>query len=178
MARRYRKESDAYRADSAAAGAVAGVIAGACMAVLLMIVSAAAGMGFWHPLALAGGLFYGVNAILDGIGPVLTGVIAHLSLTAVLGAIFGSLLSKEQGTVGRAAGWGLLYGIPCWAVTTYILLPLLNPTMGARVDLAPGWWFLSFLTFGFVLGVTPIIRQAIGRDLEEPVLEERPKAAA
>jgi hypothetical protein len=168
---------ESYKADSTASGAMAGVIAGSCMALITMLISASAGMGFWHPLALMGAVFYGTGAIFGGLGPVVTGLIVHLIITAGLGAAFGSMLPRSQATTGKSAGWGILFGLASWGLVTYIVLPILNQTMRERIDLAPGWWFFSFLIYGLFLGFTPTIRQSIGRDVEHITFEETRKAA-
>lgn len=169
--------TDTYRNDLIAAGAIAGFLGGACMALLTMILSASAGMGFWHPVELMSGIFYGVDSILGGVGPVITGIIVHAVLTTALGALFGALLPLPQAESSRATGWGLVYGAICWAAITFVALPVLNQTMKDRVDLAPGWWFASFLLFGVVLGATPAIRAAIGREVERVTYEETRRAA-
>lgn len=169
--------TDSYRNDYVAAGALAGFIGGACMGLLTMILSASAGMGFWHPVELMSGIFYGVDAILGGVGPVVTGLIVHLLITTGLGALFGALLPIKQAETSRATGWGLVYGAICWATITFVALPLVNQTMKDRVDLSPGWWFASFLLYGAVLGATPVIRSAIGREVERITFEETRRAA-
>jgi len=169
--------TDTFRNDLIAAGAIAGFLGGACMALLTMILSASAGMGFWHPVELMSGIFYGVDAILGGVGPVITGLIVHAILTTALGALFGAILPVDQAESGRATGWGLVYGALCWAAITFVVLPVMNQTMKDRVDLAPGWWFASFLLYGVVLGATPAIRAAIGREVERVTYEETRRAA-
>jgi hypothetical protein len=169
--------TDSYRNDLIAAGAIAGFLGGACMALLTMILSASAGMGFWHPVELMSGIFYGADAILGGAGPVITGLIVHAVLTTGLGALFGAILPYQQAEASRATGLGLIYSVLCWAAVTFLVLPLINQTMKDRVDLAPGWWFASFLLFGIVLGATPAIRSAIGREVERATYEETRRVA-
>jgi hypothetical protein len=169
--------TDSYRNDLIAAGAIAGFLGGVCMALLAMILSASAGMGFWHPVELISGIFYGADAILGGVGPVITGLIIHAVTTTAAGALFGAILPLPQAEASRATGWGLVFGAVSWAVATFVIMPLLNQTMKDRVDLAPGWWFASFLLFGLVLGATPAIRAAIGREVERVTYEETRRAA-
>jgi hypothetical protein len=167
--------TDTYRNDNIAAGALAGFLGGVCMGILTMALSASAGMGFWHPIELMAGVFYGVDAILGGVGPAITGLIVHLVVFTGLGAIFGAMLPLQQSS--RTTGWGLVYGAVCWAVITFLALPLVNQTMKDRVDLAPGWWFAAFLLYGAVLGATPGIRLAIGREVKRITFEETRRAA-
>ncbi len=152
-----------YKSTNILAGTIAGLLGGAAMALLMMVVSSAAGMGFWHPMEMVGALFYGVDALLGGAGPVVTGVLVHLLCTGAVGALFGALLPPRQATTGLATSWGVVAGVVCWAVDSFLLLPVFNQTMKDRVDLAPGWWFLSFVLMGAVLGATPAIRRSIAR---------------
>jgi hypothetical protein len=160
-----------FRADSITAGIIAGIVGGVFMAILMMTVSGFGGMGFWHPIELAGGVIYGANSILGGVGPILTGIVIHLAAAALFGAGFGAILPAEQVPLkkarsGASTGWGIFFGILIWGLITFLALPLLNQTMKERVDLAPGWWFLSFLVYGSVLGITPMLRRAIGHNAE------------
>lgn len=173
-----RRFTDSYRADNTAAGAVAGVAAGAVMGLCMMVLSAIGGMGFWHPIELASGMFYGVNAILGGAGPVITGLAVHLVSMGLWGALFGALLPIDQSISGKSTGWGIAYGAACWAVLTYGALPLTNSVMSERVALAPGWWFFSCLAYGLVLGAaTPAIRKSISRQIDVVEIEEYKRAA-
>ena len=147
------------------------------MALLTTILSASAGMGFWHPVELMSGIIYGAEAILGGAGPVITGLIVHFVLTTGLGALFGAILPVNQAESSRATGLGLAFSVVCWAAITFVMLPVINQTMKDRVDLAPGWWFASFLLFGAVLGATPAIRSAIGREVERVTYEETRRVA-
>ncbi len=166
---------DSYRMDSIAAGAIAGLVGGILMGLSLMILSGVSGMGFLHPIELAGSTFYGVEAILGGTGPLVAGILVHLGSTSLLGALFGALLPMNQQR--KATSWGVFYGIFCWALVTFMALPLLNSTMQERVEWAPGWWFLSFLLYGSVLGNTPRIRVALTYNVDTPTYEERKRVA-
>jgi hypothetical protein len=169
-----------FRKESIKAGALAGLLGGILMMGLLQLLSAFSGMGFWHPLELNGGLLYGVDSILGGPGPVLTGLALHALATAALGMGFGALLPVENpfaAETGRAVGWGGMYGVAAWVIAHFLLLPLVNPTMHARAELASGWWFLSFLLLGLVLGITPVLRRALSHQLETYYQEEPRRAA-
>lgn len=178
-----RTKKNPFRKDSITAGIIAGLVAGAAMALLLMLASALGGMGFWHPLELHGAIFYGVDAILGGVGPALTGLVFHMFSCAFFGAVFGALLPIDRMPTnkresGKSTGYGILFGVASWAFVTFLALPLLNQTMKDRVDLAPGWWFLSFLVFGPVLGITPVLRRAISHQADDASIYEENRRAA
>jgi len=182
MTRINRTGMDPFRKDSVTAGTIAGLVAGTAMALFLMIVSGLGGMGFWHPMELNGAIIYGVDAILGGVGPAFTGLVLHMISCALLGAIFGAILpidrmptnSKES---GKSTGYGILFGVASWGFVTFFALPLLNQTMKDRIDLAPGWWFLSFLVFGATLGITPVLRRAISHQVENSAYDDSRRAA-
>lgn len=172
-----------FRLDSVSAGIFAGILGGIFMAIFWMVASAIASLGFWHPMELVGGMFYGVDSILGGVGPVLTGIFLHLFGTAALGAAFGAILPLDRFpgislSSGQSATWGILFGMAAWAAATFVVLPALNETMSQRVALAAGWWFFSFLLFGSTLGITPMLRRAISHQVESFSYELNPRRAA
>lgn len=138
-------------AASAGAGAAAGVVAGMVMGLVAMFRALGMGMSFWLPMQQIGALFYGVNALLGGVGPTIVGMMIHLAMSAGAGLLFGLVAARLPGVV--AFFLGLLYGAGIWAMTTFLILPLIDPTMSDRVALAPGWWFGYHLIFGAVLAL-------------------------
>jgi hypothetical protein len=162
-------------------GIMAGVISGAVMLFMMMIVSRAIGQGFFFPMRLFAATFWGVNALIAGPVVPIVGTIFHLGVSAGLGVIFASL-TRPRTPEGSALLGGVIYGIGVWVVMNYLIMPWLNPTMNERINFEPGWFFLSHIAFGACLSITPGIRrsltyQHVGR--EEPGRpEERMRRAA
>jgi hypothetical protein len=158
-------------------GAVAGIVSGVVMAATAMVVSAAMGNGFWFPVHLIGASLYGVDAILGGMAPGITGLLLHLGVSACYGAIFG-LMTRIASPGYSASGGGMLYGVAVWAVMTFAILPWLNPTMFERVALTPYWWFAYHLEFGVVLGAAPAIARAMRETEAETETQQGLRSAA
>src|SRR5687767_8261606 len=78
-------------ASSAVAGFVAGLVIAACM----MARSGILGLGFWLPVQTIAATFFGVDALIGGLGSVLLGLIAHVVMSLFLGGIFGALISSD-----------------------------------------------------------------------------------
>ena len=137
------------------AGAIAGIIAGMVMGLAAMTRAAAAGMSFWLPMEQIAATFYGPDALLGGIGPILVGTAFHLGVAACLGGLVGLVAARR--TAGRAFGMGLAAGVIIWLGMAYVALPLVDPVMRARVALLGGWWFVYHLIFGCMLFLVPLI---------------------
>lgn len=135
-------------------GAISGIIAGLVMAVVLMIHSQFIGNGFFTPVLAIAGTFFGVSALAGGFGTVLTGLILHVIVSAVLGIIFAMIVNPETSS-GYAFFGGLVFGIAVWAVMTYLVLPWANPVMRSEVLMHPGMWAFCHLVYGGVLASTP-----------------------
>lgn len=142
-------------------GAVAGMIAGAVMAMMAMFRAWAVGMGFWFPPKQIAAVLFGVDALVGDAGVITVGLIIHMMMSAGFGALFG-VIGGARVSVGAAFGLGLLYGVLVWAVMTYIGLPLVNEVMRERVAMQPVWWFVYHLIFGGVLLLTPPLARALG----------------
>lgn len=160
--------------DMLGGGVIAGLVAGACMAVVLCVHSAAVGMDFWLPIQLMSGVFYGPDAILGGAGPTITGLLVHFVSSAILGFIF-ALLMRPRTPTSDAVAFGLIFGIVVWALRTYLTLPAFNPTLSDRATLIPGWWFVAHLAFGAGLGSLSNARRSLARRLR---VRERPTRVA
>jgi hypothetical protein len=87
-------------------------------------------------------------------GSWLTGLLAHLAVSAIYGVVFGLLL----GVVGRIRpslvhwGWllGLGYGLMLWVLA----MALVVTAVGAPLAQIPAWQFgLAHLVYGLALGL-------------------------
>jgi hypothetical protein len=172
MVKRYRVEATGR--SKSAGGALAGIVAGLVMAVVMMIYFSVMGAGFWYPVENIAAVFFGIDALLGGAGVVIVGLLTHLLVSALLGMLFASLLQPRTST-GAAFFGGLAYGIGVWVVMTYIILPIFNPTMSARMAVTAGFWFFSHLIYGGFLAFTPgLVREFALRGTQREQREERP----
>jgi uncharacterized membrane protein YagU involved in acid resistance len=152
----------------ARAGVLAGLVAAIGMGILAMVISYSLGEGAWFPFDLITGVFFGVSAVLGGPELAALGVFMHLFTGAVLGMIFAVLVSPLE--TARQAFWeGVIFGVLVWLVMSYLILPLLNPTMAERVAVVSGWWFLCHVAYGTLLYITPEIHRGFESRLQKNI---------
>jgi hypothetical protein len=152
-----------------ASSAVAGFVAGVVMVLCAMTQSGALGLGFWLPVQSIAATFFGVEALIGGLGSVVIGLSAHVVMSLLAGGIFGALISSESSR-GVIVALALAYGVLLWAAMTFLALPLINEVMLERVLLAPVWWFVLHLIYGLVLGL--VVAQRKGEQfgvIEQPI---------
>ncbi|MHB1847361.1 MAG: hypothetical protein ACYCWW_21260 [Deltaproteobacteria bacterium] len=145
-------------AELASAGALAGLLGGLFLGLWMMIGSAVAGDGFWMPMKLIAGVFWGVDVLLMHGTAVAAGIVIHLVVSMFLGIVFALLVRREL-PYGSAFVSAALYGIAVWLFMTYVIL-FLDPVMRERLLLSSGNWFWVHLLFGFGLSFTPALRRA------------------
>ena len=133
-------------------GAVAGIIGGLAMAVLLLILTVARGGDAWVALKGAGTPFLGRRAALPGFDgvAVLVGLLCHLAVSTIWGALFGTIV------YGLGAGptmlMGLVWGFVVWLGMYYVVLPIAG--MGQVAEQTPKWQgILPHEVFGLFLGL-------------------------
>jgi hypothetical protein len=158
------------RRGGAAGGAPAGALAGALMMLALMAWSGSRGQGFWTPLELVGGALLGVQSVLGGFWAGIQGLALHLATAAFWGMLFAGVVGLET-TPAHGVWAGLLYGVAVWATMTWVALPVLDPTLAARVGLMEGAWFAAHLVYGAALSIALGLRR---RFSEQRAREERP----
>jgi hypothetical protein len=141
-------------------GVIAGLIGGIVMAMIMMIVTAALGMGFLTPVYLIAATFHRDWAMTQGLSivPLLVGLMIHMVNASIFGAIFAVLLrSIFQRSIGvvAAAGAGMFWGLLIFLVMTYAVLPRLDPAMAHAITNNSAlliWWIVGHLMYGVVLG--------------------------
>ena len=131
--------------DMAVDGLLAGLVGGLVMGLFLGLADGLAGRS---PLELLGH-FDPAQA-----GSWLTGLLAHLAVSAIYGVVFGLL----WGAVGRILpslvrwGWlvGLGYGLLLWVLAAGVVLT----AVGTPLAQIPAWQFaLAHLVYGLALGL-------------------------
>jgi hypothetical protein len=111
--------------------------------------------------------------LVGGSGTIFAGAVTHFIVAGFWGAVFASLIRREARTDAAFFG-GLLYGVVVWSVMTFIVAPIVDPTLFARVQLTSGWWFYEHLIYGACLCVAPGLRRefatipAVTRAPEQP----------
>ncbi len=99
---------------------VSGLIGGAVGGVAFGILMAVMGM-----LPMVAGLV--------GSSDALVGFIVHMAISLVIGASFGVLFGGASQTYGRAAVWGLVYGVIWWVLGPMVIMPMM---MGVGLQFA------------------------------------------
>ena len=128
-------------------GAMAGVLGAIVMALLMMMVTAGQGGGFWTPLQLIGGVAFG--SAWQSLGSALLGAVIHLIVGAIVGAIYGLLTRRIEGTVYTTM-LGMVFGIAVFAPATYLILPAIDPVMYGTMHL--GVLFMAHIVYGLITG--------------------------
>lgn len=149
-------------------GAVAGLVAGAMMAMYAMVSSAIGfgGQGFFTPL-------YGIAAPVVGMGDMersmqsglfyfapgsaFVGLMGHMMWSAIYGAIFGAIVGALRTTGAAAIALGAAFGIAIMLLMSFVVLPLFGLGSMPQMVGTPSW-IIEHLIFGMVLGAWPALR--------------------
>lgn len=97
-------------------GVVGGLFAGIVMALVLMIIFAITGDGFFRPMELVGSIWYG--ELTTGGGPVAIGLATFLVLSIVFGLVYSFLITYVR---IEPLLTGLVFGVIVWLVVYFIL---------------------------------------------------------
>jgi hypothetical protein len=138
-------------------GVVAGIIGGMLMAMIMMVATAAGGMGLLAPLRLIAATFYGKDAMTGG-GPLIVGLMVHMMNSMVFGVLFAWTAGRRLAALPALMA-GVAFGVAIWAVMTFGGLPMLNPMMRERVAMMPVVWFVAHVAFGMGVGSAPALRR-------------------
>jgi uncharacterized membrane protein YagU involved in acid resistance len=141
-------------------GAIAGMVAGAVMAMYAMLASATfLHQGFFTPL-------YGIASPLIGpsamgtsmqqglyfaVGPALLGLVVHMMWSAGFGMVFFVLARATRLHDASAIGLGLLYGVAIELVMSLLVLPILG-VGGMTGTIGLPSFTVEHLLFGLTLG--------------------------
>ncbi len=148
------------------AGAIAGMIAGAVMAMYAMLASATfLGQGLFTPLYGIASPIIGSDAMMmsmkQGIyfaaGPALVGLVVHMMWAALYGIIFGLIASRLRLFGAAAVIGGMIYGIAVMVVMSVFVLPIVGAGAMPGIIGLPSF-AVEHLMFGLVLGLWPVVR--------------------
>ncbi len=134
------------RAYSLPDGAIGGLIAGAAMGMLTMLLFWLMGLGFWMPLKLIATLLLRPDAAGSRgfeMMPVLIGMMIHMALSMMFGAVMIWLGRHLPGQVMVRA---VVISLLLWAIADFLVLPLVDPTFDRGM---PEWIFaVAHLMYG------------------------------
>lgn len=113
-------------------GAIMGVAAGIIFAAFEVIMAAILGDGFFMPLRMIGAVVLGEGALgatYSLAAAVIMGLVVHLVLSAIYGAVFGLVVFSVH-TLQRR-GWligaATVFGFALWIVNFYLIAPFAFP---------------------------------------------------
>jgi hypothetical protein len=133
-------------------GVIAGILGGAVLSALLLVMNAAMGRDIWMALKGAGAPFLGERAHQPGFdgAAIALGVLCHFAVSIGWGVLFGLLcfgLSKPLTVVA-----GAFFGIVVWVGMYYVLLPAVG--LGQAASSQPiATAILTHVLFGLVVGL-------------------------
>ncbi len=129
-------------------GMLAGLLGGMAMTTIGVLLALSYGYDVWVPVKALGSLVLGPAALVQAgfvAGPVFAGLLIHLVVAALLGAIFGIVARRFwrlPSDFGVPAVSGLVFGLLVWLVaylTMPTLLPQLRPHVGStKSSTSPG----------------------------------------
>jgi hypothetical protein len=133
-------------------GAAAGLVGGFALILFTFVQDLVWGRNLWVGLKLPAYPFLRDRVMTPGFDPeaVAQGLISHLAMSLVWGALFGL---AAYGMSRSATVWfGVIWGIVVWIVTFYVVLPLATASVifrGLPTLLAVG----QHILFGLVVGL-------------------------
>lgn len=128
-----------------------GLVAGAVMLVVVVILALARGEGLlWTPKLVAT-TFLGPTAMAGGFGTALFGLLAHFAMSVLLAMAFVRVVGRT--TRRRAMFAGMLYGIAIWAGSQFLVLPWASPYLA--LEFGTVWpFFLGHFSYGLIVAST------------------------
>lgn len=134
-------------------GAIAGLIAGVPLLVIVCAHAASRDLAATLPIAWIGALIYGDDAMQGGGQGVTGGLAVHALTSALLGALYAIATRPLPRSVPAQLGAGLVYGLVVWAAMIFALIPKANPFLAERIATSSTAWLVGHLAFGVTLGV-------------------------
>ncbi len=137
--------------DAAVDGLLAGVVAGLGKGLFLVLAGVTA-CGAWQEVLIG----------LDPQGSsVVRGLLAHLAVAGIYGALFGLLASRSRRVL---PGWlaGLVYGLFVLLFSWFVLLPVAAPALREMGALS---WSVSHVIYGLLLGTLAARSESAGSRL-------------
>jgi hypothetical protein len=161
------------------AGALAGLLGGALMALVAFRLALAGTPESWHPLRSIAATLLGPEALAGGTFAMVLALSIHVATSVGWGIAFAWAAGTRPGALGALA-LGLIAGLVVMVFMTFAVLPTINPLLYVHVMEAFSAWVVAHLAFGVGLAFAPYLRR---RSLERsraggPPLDERlPRSA-
>ena len=138
------------------AGALAGLGGGLAMAIIGALLTHVLNQDFWLQLKLIDSLVLGAPVAAQAgfaAGAVVVGLLIHLAVAALLGALFEvglRRLARLPSDFGVPEMAGLVFGLVIWVVAYFVALPLLAP---ALLEIYAPALIVQYLVYGAVTGL-------------------------
>ncbi|MGE0059012.1 MAG: hypothetical protein AB7P33_15115 [Dehalococcoidia bacterium] len=136
---------------------IAGITAGALMAMFAMVLAALDGLGLWAPPRAITAVFFGEDNLGGSLvlADVAVGIGIHMVLSMAFGVMFalGIGLAAAYLTPSVEVLLGAIWALVLWAVNTYAIADIFN---GGELftQAMPDWvWILSHAIYGMTLGL-------------------------
>ena len=122
------------------------------MAIFSMSMSLMRGPGMWRPVKLIGGFVLGQRAINNtgafDFTPIVSGLVIHFIVAALLGGLFGVLATRLPDVT--VALYGVVYALIVWFVGLFFVLPIVDPLLVNETN--PVLFGFSHIIYGVILG--------------------------
>ncbi|HEV7216956.1 MAG TPA: hypothetical protein VGP33_17750 [Chloroflexota bacterium] len=137
-------------------GIIGGFIAGIVMWIVMTIVTVIGGQGAWAMPKWVGDVVTGDSWQGFNATDVFTGLIIHLIVAMLLGALFGVVVLPFVSTPRQSLIAGVIWGAIVWLLLGLLIVAAVDPTMSQEVPLIP--WLIVNLLYGLVVAfiVSPL----------------------
>lgn len=137
-------------------GIIGGLIAGVGIWILMTIVTVVDGQGLWALPKWIGDVITGDSWQGFNATDVFTGLIIHLLVSMLLGALFGVLVLPFATTARQMLIAGVVWGGVVWLLIGMLGVAAVDPTMSQEVPPIP--WLVLNLLFGAIVAfiATPL----------------------
>jgi hypothetical protein len=138
------------------AGAIAGLGGGLAMTLIGALLTHALDQDHWLQLKVIASVVLGPAVIAQsggGAGPIIIGMLIHLGLAALLGALFELLMrriTRQKPNYGLPEVAGPVYGLLIWLVAFFVVIPLLVPLL---LQIYAPALLIQHLVYGAVTGL-------------------------
>lgn len=164
---RFGAADEVVTAEIFKAGATTGVIGGLLMAAYAMAAGLVMGQGAFAIPQLIGATFRGPEALLQGPGIILWGVVLHLLVSAGFGVLFATLVRRDTPR-GVSTLAGVAFALGLFVLMMFVIVPVVNPVMANRVSMMVGTVLIMHLLFGIGVGLAPTFRRVFHQKATAP----------
>jgi hypothetical protein len=154
------------RHEVLASGILSGIAGGVAMLAVAMIGANSQGIAPTYPLEVIGESFVGPQTF-DGVGAKIAfGAFVHLATSVALGILLAAILPRDFETAS-AVGVGVGFALFTLMFMMSLVVPFVNPGFRRGMQDIGGTWVIAHAVFGAVLGMTPVLRRRLVREVSE-----------